>query len=81
MTNKKLTLTAIVSLIIATTAHAGWIYLYPDFNWFGYRDRSGVLHAWQADEARYNNVTRDYQVEINGHWLSVGQDVYQLTGD
>jgi hypothetical protein len=56
-----------------------WIYLHPDFNAFGYRDRSGVLHAWQADAARYNQRTRLYQVQINGRWLTVGVDVFQLT--
>jgi hypothetical protein len=56
-----------------------WTYLVPDFNVFGFRDSSGVLHAWRADQARYNHATRDYQVLIRGHWLSVGRDVYQLT--
>ena len=56
-----------------------WTYLHPDYNWFGYRDGNGILHAWRADEARYNNVTKDYQVQIHGRWLSVGVDVYQLT--
>jgi hypothetical protein len=72
-------LIVIVCLMIATNAHAGWIYLVPDYNYFGFRDRNGVLHAWQGDQARYNNVPRDYQVQINGHWLSVGRDIYQLT--
>ena len=61
------------------TANAGWLYLVPDYNWFGYRDRNGVLHVWRADQARYDSQTRDFQVVIRGHWLSVGRDVDQLT--
>jgi hypothetical protein len=63
--------------MINATANAGWLHLAPSFDWYGYRDRSGVLHAWQADAARYE--TRDYQVQIRGCWLSVGKDVYRLT--
>ena len=73
-----ITLAAVAGLTI-TNAVPGWVYLYPNFNWFGYRGLEGVLQAWQADQARYNNVPRDYQVQINGHWLSVGRDIYQLT--
>jgi hypothetical protein len=62
----------------ATTSTA-WTYLQPDYNYFGYRDSNGVLHAWQADQARYNSQTRDYQVLIQGHWLSVGAHVFRLT--
>jgi hypothetical protein len=37
-----LILIAIACLLIAT-AHAGWVYLVPDYNWFGYLDGRGVL--------------------------------------
>ena len=53
--------------------------LLTGFDWFGFRDRTGVLHAWQSDAARYDWRTKDYQVQIRGHWLSVGSDVYRLT--
>ena len=69
----------VVYAVIITTAHAGWTYLVPNYDWFGYRDRSGVLHAWQADEARYDPVTREYQVLIGRHWLRVGTDVDRLS--
>lgn len=72
-------LTMLAALAIAPTANAGWLYLVPDYTWFGYRDRAGVVHAAQADAARYNNVTRDYQVQIGGRWYSVGRDVDRLT--
>jgi hypothetical protein len=58
---------------------SAWTYLVPDFNYFGFRDTNGVLHAWQADQARYDRATRDYQVRIGGRWLSVGRDIFQLT--
>jgi hypothetical protein len=74
--NKKI---LIVLTTIAGLTIAGLTYLNPGFDYFGCRDRSGVLHAWQADQARYDNVTRDYQVRIRGHWLSVGRDIDQLT--
>jgi hypothetical protein len=56
----------------------GWQYLNPDYSIFGYRDRNGVLHTFQADMGRYNHSTNDYQVLINGHWLSVGVDIFKL---
>jgi hypothetical protein len=57
-TNKTIIiLTIIAALTIATNAAAGWLYLVPDFNYFGYRDREGVLHASQADAARYDSRT------------------------
>jgi hypothetical protein len=68
-------------LTIATAARAGWTYLVPGYDWFGYRDRNGVLHSFQADAARYDRSTNDYQVLIRGHWLSVGRDVEQLTNE
>jgi hypothetical protein len=71
----------IAALMIATNAHAGWVYLVPGYDYFGFRDRDGVLHAWQADAARYNPRTHDYEVMIDGRWLSVGRDVFRLTGD
>jgi hypothetical protein len=77
--NKTLIILMIVFLVIVVNTHAGWLYLAPDFNYFGFRDREGVLHAWQADAARYDPRTHDYQVEINGRWLSVGRDVDKLT--
>jgi hypothetical protein len=74
------TLAVLFTLIAALhTCRADWIYLVPSYDYFGYRDSSGVLHAWQADGARYNNNTRVYQVQINGRWLSVGEDIFQLT--
>jgi hypothetical protein len=68
---------AIACLTIAT-ANAGWIYLVPTFDWYGFRDSNGVLHSFQADAARYDQRTRDYQIQIRGHWLSVGRDVFKL---
>jgi hypothetical protein len=56
-----------------------WMYLTPDFNWFGYLDGDGVLHRFQADAARYDRSTNDYQVQIQGRWLSVGTDISRLT--
>ena len=53
-------LTILAGLAIATNATAGWTYLYPDYNWFGFRDREGVLHSFQADGARYNRARHDY---------------------
>jgi hypothetical protein len=79
MKNQILVLTTITSLMVATTAYAGWIYLYPDCNWFGCRDRNGVMHSFQADAARYDRSRNDYQIQIYGHWFSVGRDIYQLT--
>jgi hypothetical protein len=78
MIKKLLTLTALVSLTIAT-ANAGWLYLIPNFDVYGYRDRSGVLHCFEADAARYDQRTRVYEVRIGGRWLVVGADIYQLT--
>jgi hypothetical protein len=66
-------------LTIAATADAGWTYLNPGFDYFGFRDRNGVLHSFQADQARYNRARNDYQVLIRGRWLFVGRDIYQLT--
>jgi len=71
-------LTIIVALTIAPV-HAGWVYLVPGYDLFGGYDRNGVLHSFRADAARYNNVTRDYQVQIGGRWYSVGRDVDRLT--
>ena len=79
MINKLTLLMAVASLITATPAAAGWIYLYPDANWFGYRDRDGVLHSFQADAARYDRSTNDFQVQIGERWFSVGRDIEQLT--
>jgi hypothetical protein len=79
MIKKTLILLMAIAALIATNVNAGWIYLAPDYHYFGFRDRDGVLHTFQADQARYNNVTRDYQVRIRGRWLSVGRDVDQLT--
>ena len=75
----KIILLAVIAGLTIASADAGWVYFYPDFNWFGYRDRNGVLHSFQADQARYNNQTRDYEVLIRGRWLSVGSDIFQLT--
>jgi len=69
----------LAALAIAPTAHAGWLYLYPDANWYGFRDRAGVLHSFQADAARYDRATNDFQVEVGGRWYSVGRDVDRLT--
>jgi hypothetical protein len=69
----------IAAIAIVETAHANWLYLNPGFGFYGYRDSYGVLRAWQADAARYDQRTRDFQVEIHGHWLSIGRDVEQLT--
>ena len=66
-----ITLTMVAFLTI-THATAGWVYLYPSFDWYGYRDQYGVLHAFQADGARYDNVSKVYQVKIHGRWLTVG---------
>jgi hypothetical protein len=71
---KKLLTIATACLIIAT-AHAGWLYLVPDYTVYGFRDGAGVLHAFEADQARYDQRTRIYQVLINDHWLTVGEDV------
>jgi hypothetical protein len=76
--NPLVTLLAATALTI-TTAAAGWVYLVPGYDWYGFRDRDGVMHAWQADEARYDQRTRDFQVLINGRWLTVGRDIDQLT--
>jgi hypothetical protein len=76
---KLLTLLTIYVFVMIANTYAGWIYLVPGYDWFGYRGRDGVLHAWQADEARYDQATRVYQVKINGRWLTVGEDVEQLT--
>ena len=76
---KTLVLLLTIDSLIIATAHAGWLYLVPDYNYFGYLDGRGVLHTFQADAARYDRATNDYQVEINGHWLSVGRDVDKLT--
>jgi hypothetical protein len=70
---------AFAAITDGTTNPDAWTYLVPDFNWFGYRDGNGILHAWRADQARYDRQTRDYQVLIRGHWLSVGTEIYQLT--
>jgi hypothetical protein len=56
-----------------------WMYLTPDYNWFGYLDEDGVLHRFQADDARYDRATNDYQVLIRGRWLTVGTDISRLT--
>jgi hypothetical protein len=61
------------------TQQSSWTYMYPDFNYFGYRDGNGVLHSFRAEQARYNPSTKDYQVQIHGRWLSVGRDIFQLT--
>jgi hypothetical protein len=42
-------LIVLTALMIAMTAHASWLYLAPGYDYFGFRDREGVLHAWQAD--------------------------------
>jgi hypothetical protein len=75
---KKLTILTTVAYLTIATAQAGWIYLVPSFDVFGYRDRSGVLHAFQADQARFDQRMRIYQAQIHGRWLTVGEDVCQL---
>jgi hypothetical protein len=50
----------VIACLTIATAHAGWLYLTPGFDYFGFRDREGVLHAWQADRARYDRRTHDY---------------------
>jgi hypothetical protein len=69
----------IACLLIASSAHAGWLYLVPGYDWFGYRDPSGVLHAWQAEKARYDQSSKVYQVKIHGRWLTVEEDVFKLS--
>jgi hypothetical protein len=76
---KLLILILALYVVVITTANAGWTYLAPNYDWFGYRDRSGVLHAWQADEARYDRSTKTYEVLINGEWWVVGEDVERIS--
>jgi hypothetical protein len=64
---------------MTATAHAGWLYLAPRFDYYGFRDSNGVLHSFQADAARYDQRSRDYQVLIHGRWLTVGQQIFRLT--
>jgi len=71
-------LTMFVALTIAPV-HAGWVYLIPGYDLYGFRDREGVVHSFEADAARYDRRTNDFQVMIHGHWLSVGRDVDRLT--
>jgi hypothetical protein len=47
MIKKFFILTTLACLTVAT-AQAGWIYLVPGYDLFGYRDRNGVLHVFQA---------------------------------
>jgi hypothetical protein len=72
-------LTAIACMTIATGNAGQWLYLAPTFDYYGYWDSNGVLHAWQADQARYDQRTNDFQVQIRGRWLSVGSQIFQLT--
>jgi hypothetical protein len=76
---KTFAMLAAIACMLITTANAGWLYLVPDFSWFGYLDGRGVPHQFQADAARYDQRSRDYQVQIRGHWLRVGRDVFRLT--
>jgi hypothetical protein len=49
MIKKILTMLTAIAYLTIATANAGWLYLAPGFNYFGFRDRDGVLHAWQAE--------------------------------
>jgi hypothetical protein len=72
-------LTALIAILMIQIAHAEWQYLAPGFEWYGYRDREGVLHSFQPAEARYDSQTRDFQVLVGGRWLSVGREIFRLT--
>ena len=48
MIKKTLILLTVIACMTVATANAGWLYLVPDYNWFGYRDRNGVLHVWRT---------------------------------
>jgi hypothetical protein len=76
---KKLTLLTAIACLAVATANAGWLYLVPDYSVYGLRDQAGVLHCFQADQARYDQRTRVYQILVLGRWLTVGEDVFQLT--
>jgi len=68
---KSLILLTMIAALMIAPAHAGWVYLVPGYDLYGYRDREGVLHVFEADGARYDRSTNDFQVMIHGHWLSV----------
>jgi hypothetical protein len=35
----------VIACLTIATSRAGWLYLTPGFDYFGFRDREGVLHA------------------------------------
>ena len=63
----------------AGTSSNAWIYTYPDFNVFGFRDADGVRHVFRPEQMRYNARTRVYQARIRGRLLTVGESIFQLT--